>query len=385
LHLIFEAMLLSPDLIVCSIFFLFVFIQLFYYLFFFARLAWGKKEIDPISAPQYPVSIIVCAYNEEANVRKNLPLLLNQEYSKNGKPFFEVLVVNDNSEDDTIYLLNEMQEKYPNLHVVNLTQEAKLIPGKKFPLSMGIKSAHCEHMLLTDADCIPASNLWLAKIAANFSETKKIVLGFSPYAKHPGWLNKKIRFETAHSAMQYLSYAMAGIPYMGVGRNLAYTKTLFQQNKGFSSHHHLLSGDDDLFINQVSKASNTAVCVDADSFTYSEPKKTDEEWRYQKRRHLSTGTSYKAKHKFLLGGYAFSHFAVWAMLIPCILFPEFLLLTGLAFAFRWLLMWLIFQRCFKVLKQKDLVNYIWIFDAWLLLYNLRSIPSIFFKPKVSWK
>ncbi len=376
---------LSTDLLVAILFAFFIAIQVFYYLFFFSRLAFYKKKDTETKPPQMPVSIIVCAFNEEANLLKNLPILLNQHYLKDGKPFFEVVVVNDNSEDDTFYLLNQLQEKYPHLHVVNLTQEAKLISGKKFPLSMGIKSAHCEHLLLTDADCIPSSEHWLSHMAASFSSTKKIVLGYSPYTRYKGWLNKKIQFETAHTAMQYLSYALAGTPYMGVGRNLAYVRELFNTNKGFSSHHHLISGDDDLFINQVANGNNTTICIHPDAFTYSEPKRTTEDWHYQKKRHLSTGTYYKPAHKFLLGSYAFSHFGCWTTLIACIVFPKYILYTAILFAFRWLVQWVIFQRSFRLLKQKELINYIWVFDLWLLYYNLKSIPLIFIKSKIHWK
>jgi glycosyltransferase involved in cell wall biosynthesis len=362
-----------------------VLIQLFYYVYFFARLAFYKKKQSSTIKSQYPVSIIVCAFNEEANLRKNLPLLLNQNYLKNGQPFFEVVVVNDNSQDETFYLLNQLSEKYAHLHVVNLTQEAKLIPGKKFPLSMGIKSAKCEHLLLTDADCVPASNEWLSTMAQNFSEEKKIVLGYGPYYKYEGYLNKKIRFETVHSAMQYLSYALAGTPYMGVGRNLAYVRDLFNKNKGFSSHHHIVSGDDDLFINQVATAKNTVIEIEPESFTFSEPKRTSEEWHYQKKRHLSTGKYYQAKHQALLGIYSFSHFLFWLSLIPCILFPKFIIYVAVAFVIRWLVQWYIFQKIFIKLKEKDLINYIWWFDVWLLVYHIKSVPSIFLKNKIHWK
>lgn len=375
----------QTDVVVISIFSFFVVVQLFYYLFFFSRLAFYKEKKTPVVEPTLPISIVICAFNEEANLIKNLPLWLGQQYHRKGTPFYEVLVVNDNSQDDTFYFLNRMQQQYENLHVVNLTQEAKLIPGKKFPLSMGIKSARFENLLLTDADCVPSSELWLAGMAAGFSNEKKIVLGYSPYLKHKGWLNKTIRFETVHSAIQYLSFALAGIPYMGVGRNLAYTRSLFNTNKGFSSHHHLISGDDDLFINQVATSKNTTISLSPETMTFSEPKKTAEEWHYQKKRHLSTGKHYKTKHKILLGAYAMSHFMTWVSLSACVFFPKIWMFAGIAFVLRWLVQWFIFQASFSKLNEKELINYIWVFDIWLLFYHIRSIPSIFFKNKIHWK
>ncbi|HAD34946.1 MAG TPA: glycosyl transferase family 2 [Chitinophagaceae bacterium] len=373
------------DFIAVALMAMYVLIHFFYYLFFFARLAFYRKdETVPVDAP-FPVSLIICAFNEEANLKKNLPLWLSQQYHKNGRRFYEVIVVNDNSEDDSFYLLNQMKEKYPHLHVVHLTQEAKLIPGKKFPLSMGIKSARFEHLLLTDADCEPSGEHWLSRMARGFEGNKTVVLGYSPYIKYPGWLNKKIRFETLLTAIQYLSYALARIPYMGVGRNLAYVKTLFNANKGFSSHHHIISGDDDLFINQVAKGKLTKVVIHPEAFTRSEPKKTNEHWRFQKRRHLSTGKYYQRKHQFLLGFYAMSHFLFWLSIIPCILFHQWYLIAISLFLFRWLVQFIIFERCCTLLDEKDLVPLIWVFDFWLLFYNLANLPSILFKTNRSWK
>lgn len=378
-------MVFTPSFLCFVLFALFTAIQLFYYLFFFTRLAFYKKKINPVIDKKEPVSIIICAFNEEANLRKNLPLWLGQNYHQHERPYFEVLVVNDNSEDNTFYFLNEMEKEYPHLHVLHLEQKAKLIPGKKFPLSMGIKSARFEKLLLTDADCEPASENWLSTMAAAFDNQKKIVLGYSPYVKHKGWLNKCIRFETVHSAMQYFSYALAKLPYMGVGRNLAYTKDLFIRNKGFSSHHHITSGDDDLFINQVANSHNTAIVIDEEAFTHSEPKKTAEEWRYQKKRHLSTGKFYKTKHKYLLGIYAFSHFAFWLSLIPFIFFPKYLVFAAGLFILRWIIHWFVFQKSFNILKENDLVPYILLFDIWLLLYYIKNSGAIFFKTHSHWK
>ncbi|MBL7771973.1 MAG: glycosyltransferase [Chitinophagaceae bacterium] len=375
---------LTPDMFAVALVVLFGSIQLFYYLFYFIRLALFRGKPTEVQE-QKPVSIIISAFNEEANLKKNIALWLEQDYYKNDRPYFEVVVVNDNSEDDTFYFLNTLQPKYPHLHIVNLTQEAKLIPGKKFPLSMGIKSARYERLLLTDADCSPSSNQWLKRMNERLSDRKKIVLGYGPYTKHKGWLNKCIRFETAHSAMQYLSYALAGNAYMGVGRNLSYLRELFNNNKGFSSHHHIASGDDDLFINQVATKNNVAICIDPDSFVYSEPKKTRLEWHYQKKRHLSTGKFYKFKHRFLLGLYALSHAGFWFSLILAIVFHHYLLITVIAFATRWLIQFIIYQRIFTKLKENDLIWFIWLFDVWLLWYHIKSVPAIFFKSKNKWR
>ena len=181
------------------------------------------------------MSVIVCAKDEAANLAKNLPGLLVQSYPTT----HEIIVVNHNSQDETKYLLEEFVKTFKSLHIVSLAQEAKGIPGKKYPLSMGIKEAKHEIVLLTDADCVPSSEFWMHKMQDGYDEQAEVVIGYGGYHKRPGTLNKIIRFETFHSALQYLSLALAGLPYMGVGRNLSYKKSLFFNNKGFSSMNHV--------------------------------------------------------------------------------------------------------------------------------------------------
>src|SRR5687768_6431115 len=248
-------------------------IQVFYYLFFFTRVAFyksGNKE----SSQQHPVSVVVCARDEAANLAKNLPGVLVQDYPTT----HEVIVVNHNSQDETRYLLEELKKTFRHLQPVNLTHEAKGIPGKKYPLSMGIKEAKHEILLLTDADCVPASEFWMHRMQDGYADDTEIVLGYGGYKKKPGFLNKLIRFDTFHTALQYFSYALAGKPYMGVGRNLSYKKGLFFRHKGFSSINHIPSGDDDLFINKVANKHNTTVVLDPEAFTLSAPKQTWRDW-----------------------------------------------------------------------------------------------------------
>ena len=265
--------------ILCSI----TFIQIFYYLFFFSRLAFFKTAIKN-NTQTHPVSVIICARDEAANLAKNLPGSLVQAYSTT----HEVIVVNDNSFDDSKYLLEEFERNFKHLKVVELKQEAKMIPGKKFPLSVGIKTAKYEIVLLTDADCVPSSEHWIEKIQESYDDSTEIVLGYGAYHKKKGLLNRLIRWETFHTALQYLSYALAGKPYMGVGRNLSYKKAIFFRHKGFSSFNHISSGDDDLFINTAATKNNTKINISPEAFTLSDSPNTWNQWVKQKRRHYST-------------------------------------------------------------------------------------------------
>ncbi len=270
-------LLADPRNVIFLAFCIITFIQLFYYLFFFLRLALYKPKSKNISQTQ-PVSVIICARDEAENLVKNLPGALVQKY----KTTHEVIVVNDNSLDESKYILEELQRTFKQLNLIELKQEARFIPGKKFPLSIGIKTAKYEIVLLTDADCVPASEFWIEKMQEGFDEGIEIVLGYGAMHKTKGMLNKLVRWETFHTALQYLSYAQSGIPYMGVGRNLSYRKSVFFRQKGFSAHNHVPGGDDDLFINKAATKKNTAIIVDKDAFTLSIAPKSWRQWIDQK-------------------------------------------------------------------------------------------------------
>ena len=227
---------------------------------------------------QLPVSVIISARNEAKNLKENLPSILTQNY-----PNFEVVVINDCSSDSSDLVLDEFKEAYPNLKVVTINEHVRFKTGKKFALTLGIKAAANEHLLFTDADCRPLTGDWITRMATNFTGQIQIVLGYSPYHKTGGFLNNLIRFETIKTAINYLSSALNGDAYMGIGRNLAYTKTLFFSAKGFAAHMHILSGDDDLFVNQNATADNTAIEIHRDSFVCTDAKGTVAAWFRQKK------------------------------------------------------------------------------------------------------
>jgi len=359
----------------CSV----ILIQVFYYLFFFLRLAIYKSASKPISQT-HPVSVVICARDEAANLATYLPGVLVQTYPTS----HEVIVVNDNSFDDSKYLLEELRKNFKQLHIIELTQEAKMIPGKKFPLAIGIKSAKHEIVLLTDADCIPATEHWIDQMQSTYDENTEIVLGYSPFQKKKGFLNKLIRWESFLTALQYLSYALAGKPYMGVGRNLSYKKSLFLKQKGFASHHNVPGGDDDLFINQAANKNNTKINIHPDSFVHTKPAETWKQWMRQKKRHYTTSKFYKPTHKFLLALFALSHFISFPLLIfTCIVYNWELAL--LIFSAKTLLQWIIYGKAMSKLNEKDLIPYILFFDCWMFFYYILFTPALFKKPSQSWK
>ena len=268
-------------------------IQLFYVAIVFGRLAFYKEEEKKPHA-QPPISIIIAARNESDNLYDNLPYILTQDY-----PEFEVIIVNNQSIDDSSWLLKALCLQHKNLRVVEIAKNKHLLPGKKLPITLGVKGAKYENMVFTDADCRPASNKWLSIMAASFSDKKQIVLGYAPYYKSKGIINKIIRYDTAFIGVSYLSMALVKLPYMGVGRNLAYSKKVFDAVKGFKSHYSLPSGDDDLFIQEAAVNQNYTIQISPESFCFSTPAATWKSWIRQKTRHYTTSSRYNFIKKAL--------------------------------------------------------------------------------------
>ncbi|MEN9639148.1 MAG: hypothetical protein RLZZ262_1016 [Bacteroidota bacterium] len=331
--------------VVIAVFFVAWIIQLYYLLGYFRNSVKSQKLSGQNSSP---VSVVICARNEEKNLLENIPILMEQDY-----PQFEVVIVNDSSWDDTETVLKALQLRYPNIHVVHLDEEKQNLHGKKFALTLGIKAAKYEHIILTDADCIPTSNEWLQHMARSMSGQKDLVLGFSPYKKYPGWLNKIIRFDTMMIGMHYLGFASLGKPYMGIGRNMAYNKELFFRVGGFKSHYSIASGDDDLFVNQVATDKNVAIVVDPVAQTVSEPKKSWKDWFTQKRRHFTTAPHYKESDKRRLMLWPLTFLMIWSCFFASIYLHTGILLLSGALLLRYIVQITILHKVSKSLGQSN--------------------------------
>ncbi len=365
--------------ILLYVFIVIVSIQIVYYLSFLFSFA--LKPAETRLKKNIPISIIICAKNEAENLKKNIPLILSQDYSN-----FEIVLVNDSSSDDTLEIIKDFESNHKNIKLVDVKTNETFWGNKKYALTLGIKVSKYDFLVFTDADCAPNSSNWLAHICGNFSNEKSIVLGYGAYAKKRfSFLNKLIRFETLMTALQYFSYANLGLPYMGVGRNMAYRKDLFFNNSGFNNHMSVKSGDDDLFINEVADHTNTSICFTEDSFTVSEPKTSFKAWILQKRRHISTAKFYKLKHKFFLGLFYVSQLLFWVLGV---------LLLLLGYNWQWIVLLIILRfvsqfLCFgftaKKLGEVDLIVLIPILELFLITAQLSIfIANLISKPK-HWK
>lgn len=361
-----------------ALFLLCILIQLTYYLFTFSRLAFYKHKQQNNNKP--PVSVVICARNELKNLKAFLPSVLEQKY-----PSFQVVVVNDCSWDETQKFLEELEPQYPQLKIVELKEQERYQHGKKFALALGIKAAANDLLLLTDADCYPATPNWITETIHTYKDNTDIVIGYGAYKKEAGILNHWVRFDTVFNAMQYLSYAIGKNAYMGTGRNLSYKRKLFFGNKGFAKHFHILSGDDDLFVNETATKQNTAVCITPDAFTFSKAKTTVRDWLAQKKRHMSTGFHYKAKHKFALGTFMLSQILLYPLLAALLISKFKIEWVCIAFGLRLLTQLFIFGKSMQKLKETDLIWLIPFFDLLVsIVYPFVSFSNVIVKNK-SWK
>ncbi len=337
-------------------------VQLFYYLFFYLSV-YLKEQHNTINN-KLPVSVIICARNEAENLKNFLPSVLEQDY-----PDYEVIVVNDCSEDNSYQILANLLKIYPHLRISTINKDPNFSHNKKFAQFIGIKAAKNEILLFTDADCKPESNKWLEGMTSHFEDKVDFVLGYGGYVREKGLLNKYIRYDNVTIAIQYLGMAIRGVPYMGVGRNLSYRRSVFFENKGFGSHNHIVSGDDDLLVNTVATRRNTQVEYSLATHTRSIPASTLNSWINQKKRHLTTAPYYKPGDKFLLITEPFTRMLFYSAFIILLSFLFLWPWVLAIFVVRLITQITVFTLDRKKLNESGLLAYLLIFDIFSPLIN----------------
>lgn len=368
--------------IILSIYLLATGINLFFWVFLFSRVAFHRDQKMHVTAARSPlVSLVICFRNEAENIRKNLHRFLNQTYRS-----YEIVLVNDNSTDDTAICLKQFQESNPYFRIKIIHNYHKKYPGKKEALQLGIEAAGGEWILVTDADCRPADEKWIENMVARLKDERtELILGYSPYQRERGLLNKFIRFEAIYTATQYLSFAMAGVPYMGVGRNLMFRKSAFKRVSGFQRHLAIASGDDDLLVNEMATAQNTVVCLDEKTFVYSDSKKTWKDYYTQKARHFTTGRFYRWQHQFLLGALSASHLIHYTggILLACMKVST--IFVFLSFVLRISVVTVLLGLIAKKLRDGSLWKWIPLLDFAFVFYYLIFSPTLIIGKNVKWK
>ncbi len=329
--------------VILILYFLITIIQFVFLHYVFRPLGRCKnKDFGPKSLDFLPISILIVVKNEQSNLNQLLPLLLAQKYPGS----WDIHIVDDHSEDGSVEEVLAQMPLNPNLCLHQLTGTS--LAGKKQSLAYGLSKTNFDLVLFTDADCRPASNHWLHLMQAG-TASNEIVLGYSPYRQEPTWLNDTIRLETNFTALLYLGLAVQGHGYMGVGRNILYKKSLVLAGNILEKHNNLLSGDDDLTINELGCNHSIAIQLDPESFVESIPKKTWKAWLHQKSRHVSTGKYYQRKHIVILLFFYSSLILSWC--IPTLLMLKFPLVVVLFFLIKLVYYFILNKLFINVLKN----------------------------------
>jgi glycosyltransferase involved in cell wall biosynthesis len=354
-------------------------IQVLYYLGVFSQFAFAKKQ--PPKPKKIPISVIVCAKNQEENVKMFVPILARQNY-----PNYEIVLINDASSDDTLEVFKEFAKQYPNIKLVDVVNNEAFWANKKYALTLGIKAATNEYLLFTDSNSYPSSENWITEMSACFTPTKTIVLGYGAYEKvRKSFLNLLIRFDTMLHSTQYFAWAKLGKPYTGSGKNMAYKREEFFKTNGFINHMQIRMGEDSLFINEAATAKNTTICFNKDSFTYSKAKTTFKDWFKLKQNRSAVITFFKSFDKFQLGLFHFSQF--WFLILAILLLAvgyNWIYLVSLI-GFRYLISWLVLGFSASKLSEKDTI-YFYPFLEIIMMFIQANLffVNLFSKPK-PWK
>ena len=359
------------------IFYLAFSIQLIFYVFVFTKIIRYQNNKKSASNAKIPVSVIICAKNEEKNLKRHLKSILSQNY-----PEFEVIVVNDASTDNSSKILADFEKIYTHLHVIDIdVNEKRELQGKKHAVQKGIEKAKHNYMLFTDADCEAKSDKWISCFAEAFEKGADVVIGYSPFKKQKTWLNALIQIDTFFIGLQYFSLGLLGIKYMAVGRNMGYTKAYFNAINGFEKIGKHISGDDDLIIQKAKKNIKIEYIMTPESFMLSKPQTNIWAWLKQKKRHLSTSTKYKFGHQVILGLYPISLLLMY-LCIP--LMPNSIIIIGLL-GFRIILQQIIFFYAGKKLQTSSMLlsSLIWDFIYSLIYFILA--PYYFINKPNNWK
>lgn len=351
-------------------------IQLIYFWGYFARLAFHKVSATHSDFPA--VSVVLSASNQYSDLKKNLQYFLNQDY-----PDFEVVVVIDNSDDDTDELLKDFSKQFKNLHIVELRQKLNWFSGRKFALSLGIKSAKHSTILLSDPTCRPETKYWIREMASGFSGGKEVVIGYATF-KTGKKLNKWLRFTAFYDALFFLSKALRAQPFKGIGKNLAYSRDLFYRHKGFSSHYAINVGDDELFVNRAATGKNTKVRISPEARIEQKKPVGFSGWLRNESTRLRIRQMFGFKEKFSVRLFSSTSFLFYALLIALLVLQAPLIPVMAILLLRLISQMIVFNMAMRILSEKKLILLSPLFEILLIIADFFIWIYILIGPRPKW-
>ena len=346
------------------------------YKIYFVQIFLQYKDPSNSVKPQINTSLFLVAIkNESLQIEEflsNLEVIHNRTQNC-------CIIIDDYSDDLEYEKTKEIISKFEWVKLI----QSKSKKGKKHALRQVFLSYPENNFILLDADCRPISHEWLTQMQSQLN-SNDIVLGYGPFFKENSFLNKLIRFEASWIAAQYFGYALRGIPYMGVGRNMAVKSTLYNILDKSIKGKEIQSGDDDMLVQALQKDSNVGIVTTKESFVYSKAESTYTSYLNQKRRHISTSSYYKPVHKALLGGIAICQILFYPVLFISIFYLTTKVWLSL-FLIKWLSSWYYFYAISKRLDEHDLKN---IGPFMEIIYSFHLIIlalSSFARRTVQWK
>lgn len=330
-----------------------------------------KDPISKLNPQENSVNILVIMKNELHNINGLLKSISNIKSN--------IILIDDHSNKEN---LKEIQIKLKNYKNVNLLS-SNAEKGKKHALVFGIEKLD-EYILQTDADCRPVNaSCWVKKMSTKLKKND-VVIGYGPFFKNTKFLNKLIRFEALWIASQYFGWSQKNLPYMAVGRNIAFKKSTYERFKGEIKGKDLISGDDDLFIQAISAKAKIDIAVNKETFVYSACPDSYIGFLKQKSRHITTAGHYKLIHKAALG---IDHL-VKIFFYPALILSTFIMqwewILGFLFI-KILLNYIIYLPCAKKLEERDIAMLVPFYE---MVYGMHlivlTIYSLFTNKKI-WK
>jgi glycosyltransferase involved in cell wall biosynthesis len=357
----------------------FLLLQLIYYVFVYGKVSRYRLPEENYNFP--PVSVVLVTKDEQENLKERLPVILEQQY-----PDFEVVIVNNASSDETEFVLKVFQKIYPQLKVVNLYSEApNKFLGKKYPLSIGIKSAKNDCVLLTNVNCVPNSLFWIMNMVRGLSQTRNTIIGFNFYEREKTLFNSLVQYDTIINAINYGGMALLGNPYKATGDNIIISREEFFNSGSFLSLYNVACGDMELYVNRITKGKKTSVILNEEAYIKTETPQSFSLWCRYKKRNIKTAYYYKFLDKLLVAIPSWTTLFFYATFVTLFLlnFPWQWILTGCILKFA--IQIIFFQNASKVLMKNNLCIFAPLFEIFFLVFNTIMGISVLFSRKDRWE
>ncbi len=349
--------------------FLFLLLSCLYFIILIAVYAGLGRLKRPSENRFHSISIIVAARNEEKRILDCLESLEKLDYPREK---YEIIFVDDSSEDNTADIINTFCQKNSNWRLIQLEKKSEWLKGKKNALLNGIAQASGEVIFTTDADCrVPPG--WLRKMVNYFRSEVSMVLGYSPLIRSGKFYFKLLQFDNLFSSIASAAPTKLGYPFTSVGRNLAYRKDSYENMGGFQALKKFRSGDDVHLTGHFRYQKNGIIdfCADPDTFVQTQiPSSFRELIQQQIRKNSKTFQLSWSSIIFML---TIFFYYLLLIMIPMLL-PSTLYLWGVLLFIKFALEYVTLLKAANIFKQRDLIPYIplmqVLYPAYIIFFSI---------------